>query len=247
MINRFAIVAIALAIIIMLNSYEIQTAEKPIPHDGSVQTEKSRPGHLLIPPRNFDPNKEYPLFIFIHGLGDCPRCISNSFYGLMTNQEYYILIPEGPLPYEDGFSWYRLNDLEIFRNDAKHAEALINRMIDRIVSRYKIDRNKIYLGGFSQGGRLSFFIGLRNPDIISKIMPMGGVYMDNLLDGYLDSAKSLEIDIFHGTKDEVNSFSTMQEAYKKLLSAGMKVSMMTYPLGHTFDEAVLKSVLQTVK
>jgi predicted esterase len=71
--------------------------------------------------------------------------------------------------------------------------------------------------------------------------------MDRLLDVYLKDAKSLKIEIYQGDKDDINSFPEMQKAYKKLRAAGMNVSLTTYPLGHTCNEAILEDVLKKVK
>jgi predicted esterase len=83
--------------------------------------------------------------------------------------------------------------------------------------------------------------------MFSTIIPIGGIYMDSLLDAYLKDSKSLMVEIFHGTKDDVNSFSAMQEAHKKLRASGLNVSMTTYPLGHTYNGAILEEVLKRVK
>lgn len=245
--KKFALFVFALVILNLLNPVGARSAEKPSTDNPTNQTEKRQPGHLLISPKKIDPNKAYPLLIFIHGLGDCPRCMLNSFYDLITRQEFYTLIPEGPIAYGNGFSWYSLKSLKTFKYDAERAEAIIKDLVDKVVVRNKIDRSKIFLSGFSQGGRLSFFIGIRNPNMFSTIIPVGGVYMDSLLDSYLKNSKSLMIEIFHGTKDDVNSFSAMQEAYKKLRVSGLNVSLTTYPLGHTYNEAILEEVLKRVK
>ena len=247
MMKKLARFVFALIILNILNPVGAQPAEKPSSDNSTSQTEKRQPDHLLISPKQIDPNKTYPLFIFIHGLGDCPRCMLDSFYDVITQQEFYTLIPEGPLTYGNGFSWYRLKNLTIFKHDAEHAEAIIKDLVDQVIVRYKIDQSKIFLSGFSQGGRLSFFIGIRNPHMFSTIIPIGGVYMDSLLDAYLKDAKSLNVEIFHGTEDDVNSFSMMQKAYKKLRASGLNVSLTTYPLGHTYNEAILEEVLKRVK
>ncbi len=100
---------------------------------------------------------------------------------------------------------------------------------------------------FSQGGRSSFYIGMKKPGLFRAIMPIGGVYMDALLDKHIEEAKTLKIDIFHGDKGNVNSFSSMKAAYQKLLKMGFDVSLTTYPLGHTYDATVLSRILARVK
>jgi hypothetical protein len=139
MMKKLFLIVFALLILNILNPVGAQPAEKPSSNNSTSQTEKRQPDHLLISPKQIDPNKAYPLFIFIHGLGDCPQCMLDSFYDLITQQECYTLIPEGPLSYGNGFSWYSLKNLTIFKNDAERAEAIIKDLVNQIVVRYKFD------------------------------------------------------------------------------------------------------------
>lgn len=45
--------------------------------------------------------------------------------------------------------------------------------IDWAIDRYNIDPDRIYLSGFSYGGRGAYLIGLRNPDLFAAIAPLG--------------------------------------------------------------------------
>jgi poly(3-hydroxybutyrate) depolymerase len=47
-------------------------------------------------------------------------------------------------------------------------------LIDSLDARYKIDRNRVYMTGFSQGGFISFVAGCRYSDVFAAVAPVSG-------------------------------------------------------------------------
>lgn len=203
--------------------------------------------YILIKPRNYRSSQKYPLFIFMHSRGSSADYILKDDYSLLTKQNFYILIPQAPTKYNDGFSWYNLKDNNQFVKDLEKSEYVITGTTQHINKRHNIDSSRVVLSGFSQGGRLCFYIGFRNPELFSEIIPVGGSYTGNILNPYTNNIKNLKISIFHGTHDSVNSFTRMQNAYQKLKKKGLNVSLNTYPLGHTYTTEILKTILERVK
>ncbi len=105
--------------------------------------EANRSGHLLIRPKTLDTGRMYPLFIFMHGLGGCPGWVVDDFGGLIARQDYYVLIPEAPMAFGDGFSWYRLANTAVFESDAERASDLVEGLVKQLVENHKIDPAKI--------------------------------------------------------------------------------------------------------
>ena len=76
--KKITLFVFALMILNVLNPFGAQPAEKPSSDNSTSQTEKRQSGHLLISPKQIDPDKSYPLFIFdsnenifmhLHGTG----------------------------------------------------------------------------------------------------------------------------------------------------------------------------------
>lgn len=203
--------------------------------------------YILIKPENYSPSRRYPLFVFMHGLGSSPGSILDEDYELLARQKFFILIPQAPREYNGGFSWYDLKDEDQFIKDLKESESVVVGITRYVIKSYNINSSKVFLSGFSQGGRLCFYIGFRNPGLFYEIIPIGGLYMDDLLDPYTDKIQDLKISIFHGTKDDRNPFTTMQGTYQKLKQKGINAKLNTYPLGHTYTTEILEKVLNEVK
>ncbi len=214
---------------------------------GDLQIGFGDPSHfILIKPKTPISQKKWPLFIFMHGQGWSPENVLRTNYELLTQQDFNIVLPQAPTRQGDGFSWYDRQDRNQFVADLGQDEKFIQRMIDRLIETDNVDSSKIVLSGFSQGGRVAFFVGFRNPTLFSEIAPIAGGYDSDLLDGRLDDLGMLRINIFHGTMDDRNSFEDMRKTYIKLKQAGANVTLTTYPLGHTYTTEILNRVLRSV-
>jgi polyhydroxybutyrate depolymerase len=53
--------------------------------------------------------------------------------------------------------------------------AFLLAIIDSVDAKHKIDRNRVYASGFSQGGFLSFQLGCRYSDVFAAIAPVSGL------------------------------------------------------------------------
>ena len=83
-------------------------------------------------------------------------------------------------------------------------------IIDKMVDQYKIDRNRVYLSGFSMGGMFTYHAMNKIPDKIAAFAPISGYPMG----GTTANANVRPIPIIHthGTGDDVVSFSGVQGA-----------------------------------
>ena len=203
--------------------------------------------YILIKPFNHNEKEKYPLFVFIHGLGSSPKYMLEMNYASLITQKFFILIPQGPEKYDSGYSWYTLSDWNIFVQNMDRDEQIIKALIHKVRKNHKIDASRIVLSGFSQGGRVSFYTGFKNPKLFSDIIPIAGVYMPSLLDNHVSVLGKLKVYIFHGTKDGINSFDAMKKAFFELRRKGVHVELITYPLGHTYTTQVLVEAFKIIQ
>jgi len=181
----------------------------------------------------------------MHGLGYSPDDVLNDEYPLLTNQDSYILLPQGSIRHHNGFSWYDRNS-EKFIVHLEESESMVISATQYIMKNYNIDSSRIVLSGFSQGGRLSFYIGFKNPKLFSEIAPIGGVYMEDILDAYIDNIGDMKVSIYHGTQDDRSPFENIEKAYKELKAKGVNVSLHSYPLNHTYTMEMLETILNNI-
>ena len=53
----------------------------------------------------------------------------------------------------------------------------VKAIIEKMVTQYKIDRNRVYLGGFSMGGMFTYHAMNKIPDLIAAFVPVSGYPM----------------------------------------------------------------------
>ena len=103
-----------------------------------------------------------------------------------------------------GFQWFDLSkdDPEYILNESKKAETKLNKFINEIKNKFKLQNNKICLSGFSQGCMMSLNLGLISDQRYNCIVGFSGKIINR---EYLMRKKNVEADILmiHGDADEI--------------------------------------------
>lgn len=126
-----------------------------------------------------------------------------------------------------GYQWYPLQQVQGRREaDTKQLAAITGQLchfIRQLCRKYKIDPERVYVMGFSQGGIMSYQLGLRNPELVRGI----GIWSGRLLPESRQqlstdpALKRLKVFIAHGTSDQVIPFSEAAAARDFLLQQGI--------------------------
>jgi poly(3-hydroxybutyrate) depolymerase len=80
----------------------------------------------------------------------------------------------------------------------------ITAIIDYMYSNYSIDKNRVYLSGFSMGGMFTYFAATKIADKIAAFAPISGYPMGG---PNTNSSRPIPIIHTHGTADDVVSYS----------------------------------------
>ena len=153
-------------------------------------------------PANLGENR--PLLIFCHGYNQDANWMQNSEFkndqvsmeAVCDTAKFVVVFPNGI-----DRSWDTGGDRDI---------NFIKAIIDKMVTQHKIDRNRVYLGGFSMGGMLTYHAMNKIPDLIAAFAPCSGYPMGGATASA--SARAIPILHIHGTSDETCAFSGAQPA-----------------------------------
>ena len=156
----------------------------------------------IIVPKNLGQNR--PLLIFCHGYNQDAGWMQNSeFKNETVSMEAVCDTAKFVCVFPNGIdrAWDTGGDRDI---------NFIKAIIERMVTQHKIDRNRVYLGGFSMGGMFTYHAMNRIPDLIAAFCPVSGYPMG----GATANANVRPIPILHihGTGDETCGFSGAQPA-----------------------------------
>ena len=103
-----------------------------------------------------------PVVFFIHGYGGSGASFENDTKGdAVADTAKFIAV----YPSAIGGSW-GMNDTSDY--------PFLLRLVDTVDARYKIDRNRVYCAGFSQGGFISFGVGYKHSETFAAVAPVSG-------------------------------------------------------------------------
>lgn len=184
--------------------------------------------------------------IWLHGLGDSGEGFAPivPMLGLPQNHAIRFVFPhapEQPVTINQGYvmrSWYDIKsmdlhnraDMEGVLDSEKRVQSLLQEQID-----LGIEAKNIVLAGFSQGGVLSLFTGLRYAQPLAGILALS-CYLPtaNALPEHCHNANAkTPILQNHGERDDVVPMSSGQMANKLLNDAQYDVTWQSYPMEHS--------------
>ena len=232
--------------------YEMGTAE--------IKTIKAADGTTdlytrLIKPSNFDPNKKYPVLVYVYG-GPHAQLVTNSFLDganlwmyWMAEQGYLVFTMDNRGSDNRGFAF----------ESVIHGHLGVNEMDDQLkgVEYLKslpyVDVNRLAVHGWSFGGFMTTSLMLRKPDTFKVGVAGGPVtdwkwyevmygerYMDTPAENQkgFDEASTLnyvnnlkgKLLLIHGTSDDTVVMQHNLALVKKFVEAQKQVDFFPYPM-----------------
>ena len=192
--------------------------------------------------------------IWMHGLGADARDFYSvpSQLGLPVDLSVRYIFPNAPkIPVTINMgmimrAWYDVTGMDRRDQDEKRIRQSAV-WIDELVKRENergVPTNHVVLAGFSQGGALALFAGVRYPEALAGVMCLSG-YL--LLDETLvkeASAANRKTSIFqaHGTDDPVVPYALGRGSCDLLKTEGFRVDWNEYPMGHSVCMEELQDV-----
>lgn len=184
--------------------------------------------------------------IWLHGLGDNGHGWSQVVPGLRMSATPAVRFifphaPQMPVAINNGHvmpAWYDIReanlneraDLGGVRRSQQQVEGLIAREKTRGVA-----AARIVLAGFSQGGAVALYTGLRHPERLAGLVALSTYLIDapNLVAEASPANRDLPIFMGHGTHDPVVRLAWAESSRRALEAGGWKVEWRTYAMEHS--------------
>jgi phospholipase/carboxylesterase len=182
-----------------------------------------------------------PVIILMHGYGSNEA----DLFGMKDKLPKNFLIVSVRAPFQvagNTYQWYRR---ETINNDLKSSSTLVQDFITAIVKKYNADADRVYLSGFSQGGMMSFEVGLNAPQLLKGIAPLSGRMVESMKPQEPPSAalKKLRIFVGHGDADNRIPYSQAVDAVNYLKKLQLSPEFHTYKgMPHSINEQELKDL-----
>jgi predicted esterase len=139
---------------------------------------------LYVPP-SYRPTKDYALVICLHGAGFTGDTYLERWQARLDD-EYILACPTHPR----GTWWTR------------QAEELVLTTIRDVQARYRVDPDRVFLTGMSNGGVGTYLIGAHHAPLFAGLAPMAGG-LDDVLWPFLENLRHTPVYVIHGARDQV--------------------------------------------
>lgn len=199
--------------------------------------------------------------IWLHGLGaDGLHFASIVKYLGLANRRVRFILPHAPMRSvsvnkgEVTRAWFDIlsddylskEDHEGIKKSTQIVEGLIKEQIDK-----GIQSNKIILAGFSQGGALCLYAGLRSQYKLGGILALSSYLPSPHKLTLQASEENIEIPVMmmHGLNDSVVPYDLARSSYNQLINMNYPIRWNAYEMDHELCEqeiADIKSWLETV-
>lgn len=185
--------------------------------------------------------------IWLHGLG----ASGNDFDGIVEqlalpiNHRVRFVFPSAPvipITINQGMrmrAWYDIYSLNsLHQNEDQQGITKSQELVEQMIADEMtagIEASRIMLAGFSQGGAMSLYTGLRYANILAGIivlsayLPMATTFIAE----EFTTNKNIPIFMAHGLYDPIVPYILGQAAYKKLAQDGYNIEWHSYPMQHT--------------
>jgi predicted peptidase len=238
MTARFINGAVALAVVIGLSRLAYAADAKTVFEPMVFKTDDGRElNYRLMKPKDYDPQKKYPLVLFFHGAGERgDDNVAQLVHGMNDfakdeNREKYpcfVVAPQCP----ECKRWVEVDwtlDAHDFDEKPSVTMQLVIELLEKLPQEHSIDMSRLYVTGLSMGGFATWDMISRYPGKFAGAAPVCGGADLKL------APKMVKVPIwtFHGDKDTVVKLHRSTDMVEAIRNAGGKVLYTEYAgVGH---------------
>jgi polyhydroxybutyrate depolymerase len=180
--------------------------EAPTPaqdYTGSIQFDGLERTFLVHVPPTSSTTKPMPLLIVLHGGGGTGQgMVSLTFGGLNTladNEKFIVVYPDGIAnQWNDG----REGNFTVVNREEIDDVGFISALIDHLSQKHKIDIQRIYATGISNGAMMSYRLACEVSNKIAAVAPVcGAMPLDSV--SQCSPARPISVLVISGTEDRL--------------------------------------------
>ena len=133
--------------------------------------------YIILEPDEYIEGNGYPIVILLHGFG----ANMNDLIGIIPNLSCtpcVYVFPNAPIDLRvaysfEGYAWVNPPDKPT-HGGLKSLSNSLDILIDEVFEKYNVKENNVVIGGFSQGGMLSYWYGIQHPEKFKGVICLSG-------------------------------------------------------------------------
>ena len=192
----------------------------------------------------------FPTIIALHGWG----ASAHDLIGLapiFDGGRSLVLCPQGPLafqagPGQVGYGWFPLKDGgPTDLAEVREGIDALQGFIDGALAAHPIDRRKLVILGFSQGGVMAYELALRDPGAYAGLIALSSWLPDEMAESIPANPElaNLQALVIHGTQDPMISVDLARESRGALAKLGVPANYREYEMGHEINPDALRQIV----
>lgn len=209
-------------------------------YNSAVPTANDWPLRTFLP-FGYEPNYPYPLIVCLHGEGSSEEQILR-LAPRMSRRNYICIAPRGPhvlASRAEGRPTYSWGDGEA---DDPLVEDYILRAVEQTRRNLHVHSERIYLAGFREGASIAYRLGLLYPERFAGVIALNGAMPRRGPRLRLPEVRKLRVLIGHGIANAIVPLSLARQDQRLFYTAGMPVTLRTYPTTHRIHVEMLRDV-----
>ena len=193
-----------------------------------------------------EPNEQRPhdgsrLLVYFHGHGSRAEILPD-FLRQRGDDSWVRLCPDAPVAEGGGFSWFDSGPRGVDRQSLETSLGLVAVVLDSVTTEMGVPRERVVLGGFSQGGAFALALAARQPTPIGGLLLQSAFVPEGLdTEVDLDAIAPTAVMLHHSRNDDVVPVHASQDIAAALRERGHCVEFELHDVGHTIDAAILAS------
>ena len=207
--------------------------------------------YLAVEPDDYRPDRRYPVVVLMHGYGASMADLA-SLSPAISPDGYVFIYPNGPIqmqtgPGMTGYAWNSPGGSGDQR-DTQRTEEMLEGLFEDVVEAYDVAPGDSVLGGFSQGGMMTYRMGLPRPDLFAGLIILSSrVSEPEIVRQRLPDDRSQPLFVAHGTSDTMISVEDARKSRDFLEAEGYSPEYHEYPMGHEISQELLNDLVPWLK
>ena len=201
--------------------------------------------HTLYEPAGDGP---HPTLIAMHGFG----ASALDLLGLapyIADGQFMVICPQGPIEVPigptRGYAWFPLRMGSPPDRDAiDDANKAATEFLNTALAKYPVDRKKLVILGFSQGGMMAYRLAFRNPSKFAALVALS-TYLPPELKNEVNDPEALEALptlVQHGRADDMIEVTRARQSVETLRSLKVPLTFQEYDCGHEITAEALRDL-----
>ncbi|MEZ4502436.1 MAG: alpha/beta fold hydrolase [Dehalococcoidia bacterium] len=194
--------------------------------------------HLIAHPGG---NEPLPTVLALHGHGAHGQDLIGLAPHLAGGRTLWIC-PQAEFPVEPGFygfTWFERDaNGQRASSEPERTLGVLREFIDEAFERYPVDRERVVLLGFSQGGMLAYRIALSEPRRFKGLAALSTTLSEEMAAGLVlgEGASELPVLVQHGLDDPMITIDRARETRDRLEALGLDAEYHEYSMGHAIGQ-----------